>query len=192
MRETGIVTTPLVFAVAFLALIVVAIFIIVDPLERVAQAKDEQLSSTSQAIVDSIKKYQDATGKLPWSDDVGSTKSFAPFPWVASYNPAVGVCQTGVECTSGGELVESKFLDESFIKSRVVYKPWKEIYISRAPSAQDAVNACFVPSSQKVRQQTASLFRIDLKQSPIPSKLQRCDDNVTWFEEDVCWKCISK
>lgn len=192
VRETGIVSAPLVFTIAFLALIAAAIFMLTDPLERVAERKDSQLFSTSQTIVESIEKYQGETGRLPWSDDVGSTESFAPLPWVPAYTPAVGICQAGIECTSGGELVEKKFLEESFVKDKIAYKPWKEVYVSRGSGAQDAINACFVPSSRKEREQTFALFRIDLKENPPPSKLAKCDDNVTWFEENVCWKCVSK
>lgn len=207
MRSRGIYTPSIIFSILFLCLILVAIFLIVEPLEKIAQYKDNKLTSISEELLDGIKKYESEKGKLPWSDDLGRPGPSIPLSWVPSFSSQVGLCKDNIECLelvidnprcnpqeckTPGELVEGGFIKQELIDEQTLFTPWKEIYLARGEASQDKIYACFVPVSSKVRKETSSLNRIDLDKTPVPSTLRKCDDNVRWFESDVCWRCVSK
>lgn len=191
MKNKEISTSSIIFSICFFCLILVAIIFIVEPLEKIAQYKDNRLYTVSEEILNGIKKYETERGALPWASSVGSKTSVSPLSWKMASDFAVGICGDDA-CSRPGEALSIAGADQSLVKKKAVFNIWREIYISRGALPQDKINACFVPSSHAERKKVAGLYRINLEQNPVVSKLATCDQNVTWFENDVCWRCLSK
>lgn len=184
-------TLSLIFSIAFLFLVFTALFLTIDPLEKAAEKKDGRLSAAAETLVSAIDRYTQVKGRNPWSDDFGSNASFTPLGWARADAREVGIC-SDQQCGTGGDLIGAKAISADVFRTYTTENTWKFLHVGRGVSHQDSVNVCFIPSSASLRKNTGSLYKITLDQKQVPSSLELCRDDVTWKEEDVCWKCTER
>lgn len=176
MKRFGFSTLELAFAIAFAAVIVAALVLVADPLERARQERDLRVSNDSTTFLSAINQYFLARGQFPWAPEVG-------IRWT----------QIDQSTVSLEKLIESGSLPQDFISRRTIVDPKDRFYVAKGTKVSDPVFACFVPESEKQRMRTGELYKIDTKSNfPQTGILPSCPSNVTWQEEDVCYICFSR
>lgn len=174
MKHLGFAIIELVFVIAFLALIVAVVIIVVDPLERARQSRDESMRADSMAILQALEIHLASAGKLPWVRELESTGATPQLAWTIATSPNVG-------------------LGKGFLSQLERARESDKMYIAKGRNPQDKIYACFVPESQETRRSIGKLYQLEEGKSMPPSGVpESCSENVSWQDEDVCYVCVTK
>lgn len=181
----------LIMGIVLLAVVVLAMIIQLNPLERARERRDERLRADSTALITAIENFYKDEGRLPWSDDFGGNEITPGLPWVTVRKAEVGVCSEE-SCRKAGELVTTNKLDPAFFSGSSVNAPLEDtLYVGKGKGANDKVFVCFLPDSEKERTNFEDLYSIDFefgitsRGAPL-----KCLSEVSWKEGDVCHTCL--
>ena len=187
----GFSLVELVTGIGLLAIVVLAIILQMNPLEKANSRRDTRLRYDAGILLQAINAFYDQENRLPWSDDFGSLEPRPGLAWTPAKEPQVGVCKES-SCRTGGDLVEKYKLDLSFSQGGSVNAtPEDTLIVGKGKAAGDKVFVCFLPNSKEERENFDQLYSIELD-VPITSRGTplNCSDKVSWKETDICYICL--
>lgn len=187
MKKTaGFSTLELAFAIGFLALLVGALILSVNPLELARERRDSRFRQGAEELRSAIERYFAAQGKMPWVDDFASDEPAEGLAWSPARLPAVGICGDNA-CLKDGDLIRADQLLSKFRRNDFI----REFYVGKSDEAPSPVFVCFVPTSAKERQDPKKLklispgSSIGVTGAPAP-----CPEQVSWQGSDLCYLCL--
>lgn len=166
MKKLAFTVPELVIAIAFLALIVLAVFLAANPLEKANIERDDKLRRVAEELQVELEGYYITEGRFPWAPALGTSSAAPALAWTKADSPEIEVCK-----------------DDAC----------RELWVSKGAQAQDPVYVCFSPLSKKGRDKVGQLIRISPGSHLPPSGMpEECPDGVTWVGADVCYLCITR
>lgn len=190
-NQRGFSVLELITGIGLLAIVVLAIILQLNPLERANSKRDERLRHDARILSGAIKSFSEHENRLPWADDFGTPETRPALAWTAAKEPQVGVCKES-SCLAGGDLVEKSKLDLAFSQGGSVNAtPEDTLYVGKGKAPGDKVFVCFLPNSELERENFDELYSVDLD-VPITSRGTplTCSDKVSWKETDICYICL--
>lgn len=191
VNSLGFLVLELLVSIGLLAIVVSAIILQLNPLERARERRDDRLRTDSQTLKTAINAFYEQERRMPWMDDFGSSDVNAGLPWVLARRPEVGVCASQ-ECQTPGELIQKSKLVTTFHTGSTINSMEEDgLYVGKGKGANDKVFVCFLPNSEKERTNFDELYSVDFE-SGITSRGTplRCSPQVSWKEGDICHICL--
>lgn len=178
----GYTAARLAFAVAFLSLILAAVYLHYNPLEKAKQEKDEKRARYAQNLLQAVSGFYQQKGRLPWADDLASGKPALQLKFTKVNDAIVGICGDS-KCTKSGKLAERGGLYP-------IPREADNMFIAKGTASADPVYVCFLPDSDSVRAKTGNLYSIErYKNQTFTGDLPLCRDGVNW-EDEYCFVCL--
>ncbi|MAG59945.1 hypothetical protein CMO96_04110 [Candidatus Woesebacteria bacterium] len=190
MRRFTFTTVELIVIIAFFGLIVSGVILVLDPLERAKQERDNRLHKDAISLQGAIKDFFIATGKVPWANATESQSVSPALVWTPATDPKIGVCADS-DCSEPGALIQAGQLYKEFFSHTSVTREQDALYVAKGGQLEDPINVCFIPDSEKTRKNVSQLYQFQPGETISPSGTpSSCFDSVSWVEEDVCYVCV--
>ncbi|MDO8452912.1 MAG: hypothetical protein Q7S79_04135 [bacterium] len=187
----GFSVLELVVSIGLLAVVVLAIIVQIDPIERAKEKRDTRLKSDVEMVQAGINEFYKEESRMPWADDFGSEDAAPALPWIRINKQEIGICADGA-CTKPGEVVIKGKISGTYAKSDLATGPDEDsLYIGKGKGAGDRVYVCYLPTSRKERENFGELFLVDFEYN-ITSRgtPPRCSSEVSWKNNDICYICV--
>lgn len=190
--RSGFASFELAIVMGFLFIVAAVLVFFINPVEQARVKHDERLTNDAQKVVDALANFYIANGRLPWAKLVNTQELSPALAWKPLRSPEVGVCSDET-CKEPGELAKRGLLTADFAQTDSVLGRNGVIFLGKAAGTKAGLFACFVPISNNLRSKNGELYRINIDQSfPATGILNGCPSNITWGEDDVCYRCVQK
>lgn len=185
----GFARLEFVLSIGFVLLFLLFLLKVAQPDEYLKRQRDMRLIEDAQILLQAFNRFYITVGRLPWADDLATNNPLPGLDWTNARDPSIGICADS-SCQKPGELLTTGFLP-GFLQKEFIKNPADAIYIGKGRKKQDPIFACFIPFSDKLRQSTGSLYKIDVdKGFPPYGVVQRCPYYTKWKETSICYYCV--
>ena len=187
----GFSILELVVSIGLLAVVVLAIIVQIDPMERAKEQRDARLKNDAGMVQTGVNEFYREENRMPWADDFGSPDGAPALAWTRINKPEIGICADDA-CTKPGEAVVTGKISNSFVGGDLATTPGVDsLFIGKGKAAGGRVYVCYQPTSRRDREDYDSLFIVDFEYN-ITSRgyPPKCSSEVSWKNNDICYICV--
>lgn len=190
--EKGFTLVELLIVIALIGVLAVALVATLNPIEQINKAKDARYKNDAAELLAAIERYYASNLEYPWvSVDPTNYPDNDTFFGANCTSQAVGVC--GTDCSSGGVLVDTGELKDSFRRKEqfTTENQINMIHVIKA-DVSDAVYACFIPQSGTSRTSApvTDIYASGAYITTGPTDTCTPTDDDWSTIENACWICV--